>query len=77
MSLDDMEITEHKEGTNEVVKIFIIDFIRNSGMPGACARAQPSSSNSSLLLSQQVKQFPPLPDDSLEELLLLPENDFL
>ena len=39
MSADDMEIAEHKEGTNEVVKIFIIDSIRNSGTPGAYARA--------------------------------------
>ena len=39
MSADDMEIAEHKEGMNEVVKIFIIDSIRNSGTPEACARA--------------------------------------
>ena len=34
MSLEDMEIGEHKQGTSEVVKIFVIDSIRNSRTPG-------------------------------------------
>ena len=53
MSPDDMEIAEQKEGTNIVVKIFIIDSIRNSGTPVAYAREQPSSSNSSLLSNKK------------------------
>ena len=77
MNLEDMEIAEHKDGTTEVVKIFIHDSIWNSGTPGGLYRG------ATLLLKllppplQQVKQLPPLPDNSFEESLLLPEDDSL